>query len=200
MSRQNNKIKMKVTVTISLFLFVLNLVGIAADSQPIRFTMEGKKKTDRSIVLNFVVDAASDEVFKLWTTVEGTKKFFGADAVITPRPGGAYEIYFLPRTEPRSDINSTKGAKLMWMKKGRELAFEWTMPPFASELNRKPLPTWVEVSFQSLANNPGKTHICVAHHGFKRGAKWDKAYEFFVRGWASILYRLDRLCSGMTSK
>lgn len=198
MNGQNINVKRVILAAVVLSFLSVVKAGIAADEPKTKPFMEGKKKTDRSIVLNYVVDAPPEKVFKLWSTVEGTRKFFGADAVIDLKPGGVYEIYFLPRTDPKSDINSTKGAILMWMEKGKELAFEWTMPPFAGELNVKPLPTWVEVSFRPLKNNRDKTSIRVAHHGFKRGGKWDKCYEFFMRSWTRILYSLDLFCSGMT--
>jgi uncharacterized protein YndB with AHSA1/START domain len=157
--------------------------------------MEGKQKTDHSITLNYVVEGSPAQIFNLWTTVSEIKRFFGTDAFVDLRPGGSYEIYFLPRQDPNSDVNSTKGARLLDIKKDEKLAFEWTMPPFASELNTFPLPTWVEVTFQALNNNPNKTHVCLKHYGFKRGGKWDKAYEYFVRNWALILFRLDLLCA-----
>lgn len=162
--------------------------------------MEGRQKTDRSIVLKMVLDSNQREVFKLWSTEDGTRRFFGEDAVIDLRAGGAYEIYFLPRDNPQSDGNSSKGAKLLWMEQDKELAFEWTVPPFASELNVQPLPTWIEVRLEPLEGHPDKTVIRVAHHGFQRGDNWDRVYEFFVRAWASVLYRLDLVCSGAEPK
>jgi uncharacterized protein YndB with AHSA1/START domain len=159
--------------------------------------MKGKKMTDRSIVMMLVVDKSPEELFELWSTAQGTRRFFGEDANIDLRPGGAYEIFFLPRDNPKSDVNSTEGAKLLWVQENRELAFEWTAPPFAGELNTEPLPTWIEVSFAPLAGNTDKTELRLAHHGFGRGENWDRTYEFFVRGWASILYRLDLWCSGI---
>lgn len=183
-----------------LFLFICLLTNLfsldtSTEMSNIPENLKGKKRTDRSIRMNFVVDASVNTVFTLWTTMKGCRKFFGEDALIDLKPGGKYEIYFHPRTHPESDINSSKGAKILWIKKNRELAFEWTMPPFAREYNTRPLPTWVEVNLQPIKNHPNKTHVQVEHHGFKRGGKWDRAYEFFVRGWSDILFRLDRHCS-----
>lgn len=162
--------------------------------------MDGKQETDFSITLDFIIEASPEHIFNLWTTVSGIKRFFGTDAVLDLKSGGAYEIYFLPRNDPDSDMNSTKGARLLDIKKDEKLVFEWTMPPFASELNTKPLPTWVEVTFQALKTDPDKTHVRLKHCGFKRGGKWEKAYEFFVRNWALILYRLDLLCATDSSE
>ena len=159
--------------------------------------MAGKEKTDRSIIMKFVVDANHHEVFRLWSTEEGTRRFFGTDAHIELRVGGSYEIYFLPRDNPQCDANSTKGARLLTIEPGKELAFEWTAPPFASQFNTQPLPTWVEVRLEPLEGDSGRTVVLMAHHGFQRGHDWDRVYEFFVRSWASVLYRLDLVCSGV---
>lgn len=180
-------------LTLSAFV----LLGALQSGQSDSAIMKGKKMTDRSIVMMFVVDKNPSELFELWTTVEGTRRFFGEDAHIELRPGGAYEIYFLPRDNPQSEVNSTKGAKLLWMRANQELAFEWKAPPFAGELNVQPLPTWVEVRFEPLDGDTTKTKVRLAHHGFGRGGNWDVTYEFFVRGWSSILYRLDLVCSGV---
>jgi uncharacterized protein YndB with AHSA1/START domain len=179
-----------------LTLSVFALMGAMQSGPSDSALMKGKTMTDRSIVMMFVVDKSPSELFELWTTVEGARRFFGEDAQIELRRGGAYEIYFLPRDHPERDANSTKGAKLLWFKENRELAFEWTAPPFAGELNVRPLPTWVELHFEPLEHDAEKTQVRLAHHGFGRGENWDATYEFFVRGWASILYRLDLLCSG----
>ncbi len=153
---------------------------------------EGRKATDRAIIHNVVVEGTPEEVYDLWMTVDGANRFFGADAVIDGRPGGAYEIYFLPRDHPESDANATRGAKLLWAEPKRLLAFEWVSPPFAPELNTKPLPTWTEVQLSALEDQPDRTHLHLEHHGFERGGSWDPVYEIFWRWWGDILFRLQK--------
>ena len=43
-----------------------------------------------------LVDAYKNDVWKAWTTEDGTKTFFAPDCKIDLRPGGAYEMYFNP--------------------------------------------------------------------------------------------------------
>lgn len=81
--------------------------------------MEGKLKTNISIILDYVVDGTPDQIFNLWTEVSELKKFFCKDAVIGVKPGDLYEMYFLQRQVPRSDSNSTKGARLLEIKKDK---------------------------------------------------------------------------------
>jgi uncharacterized protein YndB with AHSA1/START domain len=154
---------------------------------------EGKTRTDRAIVLKAVVDAPAERVYELWTTTDGVRSFFGTDAVIEAKKGGRYEVYFLPRSHPESDVNSSKGARVLWIDPGRGLAFEWMSPPFASELNEDPLPLWVEVRLTPLEIDRSRTIVELASHGYGRSEQWDRVYEFFVRNWGEVLYRLDRV-------
>lgn len=163
----------------------------AASGQSVKVPA-GKEMTDRSIVLKTVVAAPIEEVYKRWTTVKGVKSFFAEDAEIEARKGGNYFIYFLPREHPESRANSSYGCRLLDLEENRRLAFEWSIPPFAAHLNRDPQPLWVEVTLSSLAGAPGHTEVKLANYGYGRGPDWDRVYEFFVRNWGEILYRLDR--------
>lgn len=152
----------------------------------------GKTPTSRSIELSAVIDGTPEQIFALWTTVEGVNRFFGVDAIIEPRVGGLYEIYFLPRTAAASDDNSTHGARVLELEPPHKLAFEWKSPPFANELNTDPLPTWVEVQLETLSQDPDRTLLHLSHRGFGEGPQWDRVHAFFERNWFEILYRLKR--------
>ena len=82
---------------------------------------------------------------------------------------------------------------MLWSESGRGLAFEWTSPPFAAELNVDPLPLWVEVRLTPLETDRSRTIVELANYGYGRGEQWDRVYEFFVRNWGEVLYRLDRV-------
>ena len=63
-------------------------------------------------------------------------------------------------------------------------------------MNTSPLPTWVELKLEPVAGQPGHTHLTLAHHGFGRGADWDRSYDFFVNAWGGVLARLKEVCAG----
>ena len=177
----------------TLFLTLIATVALPGVTPALaKQSQAGRAKTDRSIVMNYVVAAPIDRVYELWTTEAGAKSFFGEDAAIEARKGGKYEIYFLPRNHPESDANSSKGARVLWIESNRGLAFEWTAPPFAAHLNTNPLPLWIEIDLVSLERDPSFTVVHLASHGYGRGEYWDPVYEFFVRAWSDVLYRLDR--------
>jgi hypothetical protein len=89
----------------------------------------------------------------------------------------------------------------------RELAFEWitfagdeslgrNAPPCAlpSERNVRPLPTWVELTFNPVAGEPNQTDLRFAHYGFRDGTKWEQSYRWFERAWKGVLDELVAYC------
>lgn len=165
----------------------------AAEPTAPKDLMRGKVKTDRAIEFLVVVDGTSEEIFELWTTREGVSGFFGSDALIEARLGGLYEIRFGVR--PDGEIAGPRGNRIVGFEPSQALDFEWEMPQFAKQLNTRPLPTWVEVRFEPFTEEPPRTQVRVAHHGFRRGEGWDDSYEFFERNWFDILFRLKLHCT-----
>ena len=176
-------------------------------SSNVAHLMEGKQKTDRTIFLEATVDAPPAEVFRLWTSEEGIKKFFAPAARVEASVGGPYEIIFAPDKDPEGNSHGTKGARILRLVPGKELAFEWVTfagdellgrnaPPYApaAERNVRPLPTWVELTFEPVKGQPEKTHVRFAHYGFREGEKWEKSHQWFERAWKGVLDELAAYC------
>lgn len=162
--------------------------------------MVGKVDTGRTIHFEVVVPAPAAEVFRLWTTPEGVKEFFAPQARIEPWVGGQYEIIFQPQLDPEGENYGTKGAQILRLEENRLLVFEWITfvfdklpgvsgPPQVSRAERdaRPLPTWVEVSFEPVEEEPSKTRIRLAHRGFRKSEKWKEAFAYFWPIWGTIL-------------
>ena len=164
-----------------LFAILLALpFSVFAGSLP-----EGKKKTGKQIHAEVIVKASPETVFKLWTTNEGVKKFFGLDAEIENKPGGKYFIYF----DAQDRTLSSEGARILQYEPPGFLSFEWRGKPEMIEMNVQPLPTWVEVQFQR-GEGDSNTHVVLDHYGFGVGGTWDQAYQFFSGAWPQVLNRL----------
>jgi uncharacterized protein YndB with AHSA1/START domain len=163
--------------------------------------MKGKTKTKHTIELEKVVNAPPAEVFKLWTSAEGVRKFFAPDARIGTRPGEEYTILFFPKEDPEGLVHGTKGARILELVPDKKMAFEWVTfagdkwkgrnaPPYASPeiRNQVPLPTWVEMTFDEM---PGaKTKIVFHHYGFQDGELWEQSQAWFTRAWSMVLDEL----------
>ena len=168
--------------------------GIHAQVDPMAQNwMDGKVKTGRLIEQHVLVDGSPDEIFDLWATAKGADKFFGSDAKIEPRVGGLYEISFGQRAD--GQIAGPRQTRILRYMPGKALDFEWEMPVFAAELNTRPLPTWVEIEFESFSDDPERTVVHLTHHGFGQSEAWDRSYEFFQRGWFDIMFRLKLHCT-----
>jgi uncharacterized protein YndB with AHSA1/START domain len=173
--------------------------------------MAGKVKTERTVRLDVTVDATPAEVYRLWTTANGVKRFFAPDARIDARPGGEYTILFAPEQDPQGLSHGTKGARVLKLAPGREIWFEWitfaadtllgtSAPPVAprSERDVVPLPTWVELTFEPLEGGK-RTAVHFAHYGFGDGARWEASYQWFSRAWAGVLESLKAECAKSSS-
>lgn len=119
--------------------------------------------TGRTILLEATVDASPEEVFRLWTTEDGIRKFFAPKAVIEPRLGGRFEMIFDPERDPEGNDSGTKGARILRFERGRALSFEWmsftrtgTDPRgpvgWPEERDRRPIPTWVDLTLEPVSS------------------------------------------------
>jgi uncharacterized protein YndB with AHSA1/START domain len=174
--------------------------------------MAGKQKTDRAIILEATVAASPAEAYRLWTSKEGIGKFFAPDARIDAGTGGRYEIIFAPTKDPEGNSHGTKGARILKLVPDKELAFEWitfagdellgrNAPPYApaAERNVRPLPTWVEISFDAVDGQTDQTHLRFAHYGFRDGEKWEQSYRWFGRAWKGVLDQMVAYCQNRKS-
>lgn len=189
-------------------LIVATGLSLAATPQGTEDLMAGKVDTGRTITLEATVDAPPDRVFRLWTTEEGIRSFFAPTARIDPRPGGRYTIVFAPEHDPEGVSFGTEGARILRYEPGRALWFEWASfqsfapppgaggpPVWPEERDRRPIPTWVEITFEPVAGAPGRTHLRFVERGFGAGEKWEVAHAYFWGAWAGVLGRLGAVCA-----
>ena len=176
-------------------------------------TFPGKVKTDRSIVLEVVVDAPVEEVYRLWSTRDGVRSFFASDAIVGNKPGDEYAIMFDAARDPEGRVTGTRGSHLLLLDPPRRIAFEWIpfiaadravnndrpdAPPYAPPAirNETPLPTWVEIELDPVSKT--STRVRLSHHGFKTGPHWDRAFPYFRdRAWPMVLDQLKTYASSV---
>lgn len=138
------------------------------------------------------VQAPLPDVWRAWTTVEGVKAFFGNDARIEMKIGGAYEIHF--NMDKPEGQRGTDGSKLLAFVPERMLAFEWGIPRHFPEVRKNANQlwnrTWVVVFFNALDET--HTEVEVNHMGLGVGDKWDDVNNFLDYNWDAILKRLNQ--------
>lgn len=169
---------------------------VASDSSPdLEELMQGKQDTGRVIEYRVVVNGRPDEVFALWSDADATIGFFGIGAKIDPRPGGLYEIEF---SSPTGEPAGPRGTRILRYEPPTRLWFEWEMPRSVGHLNTRPVPTWVELTFEPFGDAE-RTEIHLFHRGFGEGTDWDTGYDFFLRNWFEVLFRLKLQRDGLES-
>lgn len=130
------------------------------------------------------VEASADEVFKAWTTTEGVKTFFAANASVELAVNGDYEMYFDP-SQP-DGLKGSEGCKVLSFVPGEMFSFTWNAPPTMPDVRKER--TWVVLLFKSLG--PEKTQVYLFHLGWQVGEQWQKALKYFTSAWDVVLGRL----------
>ena len=152
----------------------------------------GKADTGRTVTLEKTLEMPPEEVYKLWLTRDGIRTFFAPEVRVDAEVGGRYEILFDPIRDPQGVKIGTHDARILRLVPNREIAFDFTFPPFGPELDTRPYPTWVEIHLAPVEGAPGKTHLRLLHRGWPAGETWDRAFEMFRdSNWPLVLSRLE---------
>ena len=125
---------------------------------------------------SILIEAAPDVVFEYFTRPEALVRWMGDRAVLDPRPGGEFTLYFDDRCVRGRYVEVDRPRRLVisW---GREGSLE--LPPFSSRL---------EVSFGPEGQG---TRVSVIHHGLPQSETSRHAL-----GWQHYLGRLRILGAG----
>lgn len=153
-------------------------------SQPVR------SEVARQVIIETVVQAPRDVVWRHWTTLDGLRTLF-----ISPQPplqgdvqlraNGPYELYFL--ADAQFDMRGTEGSRILAYDEGRMLSFTWRNTPQWPAV--RPYYTHVIVTLEDA--EPGATRVRLVQSGFASGSDWDATYAYFAEAWARVLGRLQ---------
>ncbi len=108
------------------------------------------------------------------------------DAIINPKVGGAYELFW--DLENRNH-NCTVGCKLTTITEDY-ISFDWKGPiEYESFMNKSPL-TQVVVMFHEAGDH---TNVTLLHSGWHSDEKWDEAKVYFNNAWQGAFNILTAL-------
>jgi uncharacterized protein YndB with AHSA1/START domain len=137
-------------------------------------------RKDRAIFGEVLVNANLQEVWDAWTTEDGAKTFFAPDCKINLRPGGAYEMYFVPESPAGS--RGGEGCQVIAIQRLEMLSFTWNAPPSLVEIRSQF--THVTIRYYQTADG---TQVELFHDGWGIGAEWDKAFSYFDAAWNKVV-------------
>lgn len=144
-----------------------------------------------------VVRAPIADVWKLWSTHDGLKRFFGEDNKMELRVGGPFEVYF--SMEAPEGSRGSEGCKVLSYLPGRMISFEWNAPPrFASCRGKR---TFVVVTLEPAGD--GATRVRLRHDGFaekltaepEHAEEWNETRAYFAAAWPRVLTWLADACA-----
>lgn len=147
----------------------------------------GKKGQDehpdpgRKLHHETMVTATPRQLWEAWTTVEGIRSFFAPDANIDPRPGGAFEIFFVPDAEP--GFRGAEGTTFLSLQPEKMLSFTWTGPPSIPETRHQ----FTSVSVNFVPLDQETTRVVLEHTGWGTGDAWDKTWDYFNAAWGKAV-------------
>ncbi len=148
------------------------------------------KKINKTIIVNTTVT----ECWRLWTTHDGLKSFFGVDNKIELKPDGFFEIYFL-MDNPEGQRGGEGNRILSYLPESM-LSFSWNAPPSIPQIRNQKHRTWVVINYKQL--DPEHTEVCLTHLGWLEGQKWDETYDYFNNAWEMVLDRFSDCCLANT--
>ena len=141
---------------------------------------------EREVVKDAVIDAPLDAVWQAWTTSEGIVSFFSPEAIVEPKPGGAFFLHFNPFAPP--GLKGADDMRVLAVQEKKLISFTWNAPPHLPEARAQR--TFVTVRF--APEGESKTRVRLRHLGWGEGGQWDQAYTYFDRAWGSVLAQLQK--------
>lgn len=137
------------------------------------------------VLLQAEVSAPPAAVWQALATQQGVTSFFASEAMIDPRVGGAYELYFL-RDNPKG-LRGTEGVRILAMEAPSRLLIGWNAPPTFGPLRDQQ--TIVEFALEPTRGDG--TLLTLTHSGWGRGAAWRQVRNYFEKAWPVVLGRLQ---------
>lgn len=136
--------------------------------------------SSRIIVASVEVEATPSDIWEMWTTEEGLA-FFAPASRIDLRPGGDYEVYFLP--DAPEGQRGSEGTTVLGFQENRMLTVTWAMPPYMPEVRPHLTPLTIEI----VPVSDTTTSVILTHTGWGEGGEWDAAYAYFQQNWPLVL-------------
>jgi uncharacterized protein YndB with AHSA1/START domain/predicted enzyme related to lactoylglutathione lyase len=146
------------------------------------------KLSDKKVVKHATLQLPVDSVWKLWTTHDGLKTFFGLDNKMELAINGDFEIYFA--LDAPAGKKGSEGSKVLSFLPYKMLSFSWNAPPEFEELRNSSHKTWVVIDFNAVSNSA--TEITLSHIGWPADEKWNPVYDYFNKGWDFVLNSLKK--------
>lgn len=161
--------------------------SLILSATPVAGASDDFRVGDRIIETSVVVDAGASEVFRAWTTSDGLESFFAKKALVDLKPGGEYELHFLPEAPEGS--RGSEGCTILSYLPNRMLSFSWNAPPLFPEVRDSGIHTIVVLHIEPLGRD--RSRVVLRHHGWPDQSstteQWDEVYAYFQNAWPKVM-------------
>jgi uncharacterized protein YndB with AHSA1/START domain len=164
-------------------LFIILIIGLMMN-----VSVQSKDEiiTEKVISKSIMIPASPEEIWQKWTTEDGVKSFFASECEIEMKPGGKYEIYFVPDAEYGQ--KGSEGCKVLSFLPNKYFSFTWNAPPNFPEIRKEGDNTWVIIQLTAAQN---ATKVDLYHYGWREGEEWNNVYRYFDSTWSKVLQWLN---------
>lgn len=159
--------------------FLICLITSFLSGQEVRNTSYATSTGEKVLRLELVIPADKKEVWRLFSTAEGWKKWAAPVVSMDFKTGGQILTHYDksktvadPGTIRLRILNYLEGEMITLRVKLTE-----SFPPQVRQEDEN-----LQEIIQFVDLGKGKTKIISSMIGWGKGADWDKAYEFFARG------------------
>jgi uncharacterized protein YciI/uncharacterized protein YndB with AHSA1/START domain len=140
-----------------------------------------------SIVIEHETNVSIGQLWNAWIDKNELMQWLAPKVNVNAEVDGLFELFWDPE---HPEINSTLGCKISEIKSQELLSFNWKGPiQYADIMNKKPLPTFVRLSFKSLENK--RSLVRLEHGGWEAGSRWQEARAWQEKAWLSAFNQLD---------
>lgn len=153
----------------------------------------------RDIDIQLLIEARPERVFEAWLKPELLEQWLARRAVVEPRVGGSYQLFWEPEASQEPKRGKKKGARITNLVPGEELSFDWRGPLEHFETMGD-----TTAVFLRLEKRDGATLLRFTHTGWGNGPQWEDARAWQTEAWREALEGLknmlengERLLSGV---
>lgn len=138
-----------------------------------------------------VLDLPVRSVWHLFTTEEGVESWMVAQAKVDLRVGGSFRTSYSPEVDLQGEEAIVN--RILSYEPERMISIQNVQAPPGFDKPELFQQTWSVVRFEPLG--PSRTRVVITGLGYGEGEDWDRLYEFFDKGNAFLLTRLQEVAN-----
>lgn len=148
---------------------------------------------DPIISVETILNCSAEQAFNYFSQEELLTKWLTKKAVVEMKVGGKYELYWAPEdNDPTND--STYGCQVLAVDRPHVLSIEWKGNKEQKHFMNTVQPL-TNVTIMFFGFGTSATKVILLHTGWRQGAEWNAAKDYFRYAWSTAFSQLKRISS-----